>query len=101
MSDLKITGITVSVELKRSTYGGAEAENRFASMRAEIPVGAAGLDANQALSESLDLHFKTWESLLAAEVTMGGMDSPTFTARLERARRRLDKLKAFLQENPV
>ena len=101
VNELRITSITASIELKKSTYGGAEADNRFLSMKAEAPTPEVGLDLDAAFLATLDLQFKAWESVMAAEVTMGTMSSETYSTRIQRATRRLAKFKTFLQEETL
>lgn len=97
---MHITGITVSLELKHSTYGGADAENRFVSLRAESPEGQAGLTVDDAVQKSLEFHLGAWESLYAAELAAGRMKSDEFNTRIAKVRTRFAKLKTYLQENP-
>lgn len=100
-NDLRITSITASIELKKSTYGGAEADNRFLSLKAEVPTDSPGLDLDAAFLAALDMHYKAWEAVMAAETTMGSMNSETYNARIQRATRRLAKFKTFLQEETL
>ena len=93
---MSITSMTVSLELKRSTYGGADAENRYVQLRAEVPTGADGLTPDEALVQSLTLHLKVWESLYGAEVAAGKIKTDEFNLKLERLRKRIAKLAAFL-----
>ena len=96
MSEMKVTGMTVSLELKRSTYGGTDAENRFVSIHAEVPTGIEGLSLEEALAQSLQVHLTAWESLYSAELAAGRMKSDDYNARLVSVRKRTAKLSSFL-----
>lgn len=100
MDSMRVTGITVSLELKHTTYGVPDAENRFVSLKAESPDGAAGLTIEDAITKSLEFHLGAWESLYAAELAAGRMKSDEFNARRTKVKARFAKLKTFLQENP-
>ena len=93
MTKLKVTGVTISLEIKQSTYGGQEAVNRFVSFKTEIPAGTEGLDMNEACLESLQLHLAVWESLHAAELAEGKTNKSEFVERLKTVQERLDILK--------
>ena len=99
-SALKITGLTVSLELKRSTYGtgGAPAEERFVSLHADVPTPADGVELEEALEQSLLMHLTTWESIYAAELAAKLISQEEFTSRREALRRRTTKLTTFLKE---
>ena len=101
MSALKITGLTVSLELKRSTYGagGAPIEERFVSRRADVPTPADGVTIDEALVQSLQMHLAAWERVYAAELAAKLISQDEFTSRRENLRKRTAKLTAFMKEN--
>lgn len=101
MSALKITGLTVSLDLKRSTYGtgGAPVEERFVSLRADVPTPADGVTLDEALLRSLQMHLTAWESIYAAELAAKNISQDEFTARRESLHKRTAKLTTFLKEN--
>jgi hypothetical protein len=101
MSALKITGLTVSLDLKRSTYGtgGAPVEERFVSLRADVPTPADGVSLDEALVRSMQMHLTAWESVYAAELAAKNMTQAEFTERRESLHKRTAKLITFLKEN--
>ena len=96
MNSMNITGITVSLEIKRSTYGGNDVENRYISIRAEVPEGLDGINVTQALEKSLELQLKAWEAIYGAELAAGKMKSDDFDVRLQRIRTRTSKVTSYL-----
>ena len=97
---LGITGITVSVDLKRSTYGvDRPVEGRFVSLRAELPEGAAQLTLDEAVEESLALHLAVWRSLYAAELASGGITRERYDFRMNKLTARIHDISNSIKED--
>ena len=56
-----ITGMTVSLEFKQSTYGGEAAENLYINLQARVPDDEPGVTMEEALEQSLDLHLTAYD----------------------------------------
>ena len=96
---LNITGLTVTLELKRSTYGAdGPVSDRFVSLKAEVPTPADGVSLEDALARSLEMHLTAWESLYAAELAAGSITQDVFNEKRGRLRKRTAKLIAFMKE---
>lgn len=102
MSSLNITGVTISLELKRSTYGagGAPVEERFISLKAEVPTPAEGVTLEEALERSLAMHVTAWESLHAAELAGKATTKAEFLDQRSEFATRARKIVAILKEHP-
>ncbi len=95
MKRIPITGVTVSLEVKHMEYGAGS--GRFCSLRADLPEGGTtGLDFDEALLQSIEMHQQAWESVLSAEVAEKVISSTEFTERITAVRTRFAKLKALM-----
>lgn len=96
MSKPEITGLTVSVEFGfEGAYG--KGTKSFASIQGRYPDPAT---LKEALTDSLDVYFCAWESLLASRYATGILAGQDFKQAVEDAKIRLDKVRTFLLKEP-
>ena len=93
-----ITGMTVSLEFKQSTYGGEAAENLYINLQARVPDDEPGVTMEEALEQSLDLHLTAYESLLSSRLAAKAIRADIFNQKIASLRTRFSKLKTLLKE---
>lgn len=100
MTTMKITGMTVSLELKRSTYGQESAEDKFVALKADVPTPSEGLTLEEALEQSLTMHLTAWKSIYSSELAAKKISQDDFNARMASMTTRTNKILTYLKENP-
>lgn len=91
MSELLITGITVSLDIKTSDFG--TGSSNFVSFKAETTrrendTLVEGVSLEEALRVSLDMHLKAYESIISARVGGSAMSGDEFKEAHDRALKR-------------
>ena len=95
---LKVTGMTLSLDLKDLTYGSGS--SRFCNMKAEAPEGSEGVDLSdidELVDQSLDMHLAMWESLSIAKYAAGEVTGADTVAAITKAKNRVKKMREHLK----
>jgi len=97
MSELAITSVTVSLEIKDQNFGNGSA--RFVTLTAKTPEAENGIplaDIDNVLMQTLDMHLAAYKSLATSRFAAGVIDSAALNKCLTAMPRRLEKVRDFL-----
>lgn len=100
MKELPITAIVVSLEISDKVYG--TGNTHFVSLRAEedkeredgTPMGLA-----DAMSQSLDMHLRCFESALSAKLSAGSISAADYETGIRKFATRIKKARKYLLED--
>jgi len=95
----RVVSVTVSLEISDSNYGNGG--KRFVSLRAEVPPEQEAASLNESLTTSLDLHLAAFESVYAAMVAGGSLESANYNDARALFQRRMGIIKANFAANPL
>ncbi len=97
MSELAITSVTVSLEIKDQNYGNGSA--RFVTLTAKTPEAGDGIplaDIDNVLMQTLDMHLTAYKSLATSRFAAGVINAEELNKCLTIMPRRLEKVRDFL-----
>lgn len=95
MKELPITAVVVSLEISDKVYG--TGNTHFVSLRAEANDGdEQTLSLDEAMSQSLDMHLRCFESALSAKLSAGTITGADYETGIRRFVTRIAKVRRYL-----
>ena len=98
MSELGITGITVSVEIADKSYGAGQTS--FMAISSKLPEGTPGLpwDTDAVIGDGMDKYFAAWQTLLQAALASGQLTQAEYVEQTQRFLTRIKKVRALYKK---
>jgi hypothetical protein len=96
MSDLRITGMTVSCDFGDKSYGNGN--GRLFSVSAKVPDGSTGTpiaDSDGLMADGIEMYFTAWQTALQTRYATGEIDAQQFKQQTVQFLVRLTKIRAL------
>jgi hypothetical protein len=99
MGQLKITGVTISVDFGQKEYG--TGTNSFMNMKAEASEGIPIEQMDDVVNESLDMFAACWRTLLLGKIASSQLKGTEGKEQIEILMRRVEKVRKLIKGEAV